>query len=219
MHEKRLADPPFPASPPRKIFIGSMSDIMLAPTDYLISIFNVICQSKYRNHTFQILTKRPDILVDFDSDYLPMCVANNYLKIWAGTSTENQEWADNRIPLLLQTSFVTKWISCEPLLGPIDLSRYIGSLKWVVVGGETGPNARPMNAAWVRSIRDICVARGVPFFFKSWGEWIPIEYANGYKITNSITRLDDDGVTRYIRLGKSHTGREIDGQEYNQFPI
>src|SRR5262249_61051875 len=118
-----------------------------------------------------------------ESRYLP--------NVWLGVSLEDQKTADDRIPLLLETPAAVRWISAEPLLGPIDLSKeyltallgkypfkhYSGPrttiahlLDWVVVGGESGPKARPMHPDWGRSLRDQCVAAGVPFFFKQWGE-------------------------------------------------
>ena len=207
-------DYPFPEHPARKIFVGSMSDIMLAPVNYLYRIFDTICHKRYAQHTFQILTKRPEILVEFDANYINI----NYHKIWAGISAEDQEWFDKRILALILTSFKIKWVSLEPLLDSIDLSQYINDLSWVVVGGETGPHARPMNPVWVRSIRNQCVAAGKPFFFKSWGEWAPVEQVKEIADTDHITRLDNADHVRYIRLGVRHTGRMIDGKEWNQLP-
>lgn len=124
-----------------------------------------------------------------------------YENVWLGISVENQATADERIPLLLQCPAAVRWLSCEPLLGPIDLTRVVvenlpdgllgvtdslrdfptGSstpmwprVDWVVAGGESGPGARPMHPDWARSLRDQCAAAGVPFLFKQWGEWLPI---------------------------------------------
>ena len=122
-----------------------------------------------------------------------------YENVWLGVSVENQETADERIPLLLQCPAAVRWLSCEPLLGPIEIRRWMGEaiggsthrlsgenfdrcdltgaplegVDWVVVGGESGPQARPMHPDWARSLRDQCVAAGVPYFFKQWGEWRP----------------------------------------------
>jgi protein gp37 len=101
--------------------------------------------------------------------------------VWLGGSVEDQRRADLRIPELLATSAAVRWISAEPLLGPVELNSWPGkawfhrrpeALDWVVVGGESGPGARPMHPDWARSLRDQCVAAGVPFFFKQWGEWL-----------------------------------------------
>ena len=103
--------------------------------------------------------------------------------VWLGVSVENQRFADERIPLLLQTPAAVRFISAEPLLAPVDASIYMASgyddlphddiLNWVIVGGESGPNARPMKADWARSIRDQCQAAAIPFFFKQWGGRTP----------------------------------------------
>jgi hypothetical protein len=103
-----------------------------------------------------------------------------------GVSVENQPEADKRVPLLLQTPAAVRWLSIEPLLGPVDLSRHLEikmpdldgpdevNIQWVVVGGESGPGARPMHPDWARSLRDQCQAAGVAFFFKQWGAWAPL---------------------------------------------
>jgi protein gp37 len=213
-HESRF-EYPFPEQPARMIFVGSMSDIMLAPFPFIRRVFDTICQDRYSQHTFQMLTKRPEVMIEFDCNH----VANmNYSKIWFGVSTENQDYAEKRIPALLQTVFNNRWVSCEPLLDRIDLSTYISQLSWVVAGGESGPHARPMHPDWVRLLRDTCMQHSVPFFFKSWGEWIPLDQIGDVAKTSSVTRLDYDNKTRYIKLGVSHTGRLLDGQEWNQFP-
>lgn len=93
--------------------------------------------------------------------------------VWLGVSVENQKWANARIPALLDTPAAVRWLSCEPLLGPVNLGDRASDLNWVVAGGESGPNARPMHPAWARSLRDQCVSAGVPFFLKQWGEWGP----------------------------------------------
>jgi protein gp37 len=89
--------------------------------------------------------------------------------VWLGVSVENQEVADDQIPRLLKIPAAIRWLSLEPLLGPVDLSPWIGQLNWVIVGGETGPGARPMNPEWARSLRDQCVEANIPFWFKGHG--------------------------------------------------
>jgi protein gp37 len=99
--------------------------------------------------------------------------------VWAGVSVEDQSTADERIPLLLQTPAAVRWVSAEPLLGPVDLRdfddglwrRSDACLDWVVVGGESGPSARPIHPDWARSLRDQCAEAGVPFLFKQWGDF------------------------------------------------
>jgi protein gp37 len=145
--------------------------------------------------------------------------------VWLGVSCERQQEADERIPLLLQTPAAIRFISAEPLLGPIDLRAiridaksaidaldplkpipgpFHSGLDWVIVGGESGHGARQMELPWVRALRDQCAASGVPFFFKQWGGWVP---------------GDGDCVgQQYYRVGKKAAGRLLDGREWNEFP-
>jgi protein gp37 len=174
-----------------------------------------------------------------------------------GVSVENQSAADERIPLLLRCPDAVRWVSCEPLLGPVDLSaeylatklgsypfptlerehrtKLIDLLDWVVAGGESGPNARPMHPDWVRSLRDQCKAANVPFFFKQWGEWT---YRDGLfsgldptcekwpcrRITifgNNGRELEhaSDGDDVYVqRIGKLNAGNLLDGVRYEMRP-
>ncbi|HEV7523031.1 MAG TPA: phage Gp37/Gp68 family protein [Candidatus Angelobacter sp.] len=191
--EKHLNDP-LKWKEPRRIFVNSMSDLFheQLSDECVQKIFKVMCQAK--QHVFQVLTKRPKRMLEFLSrwnsmtrDFGPL-YPNTWPQkhIWLGVSCENQATADERIPLLLQTPAATRWISAEPLLGPIDLHRggftllepvkspsgqpWPG-LNWVVAGGESGPGARPMHPDWARSLRDQCKAAGVAFFFKQWGEF------------------------------------------------
>lgn len=119
--------------------------------------------------------------------------------VWAGTTVENQEYAAERIPHLLEIPAKVRFLSCEPLLGPVDLGGWISSLDWVIAGGESGGKSRPMAPEWPRGIRDQCVAAGIAFHFKQWGDWAPVE------------------VTMK-RLGKKTAGRELDGRTWDGFP-
>lgn len=164
--------------------------------------------------------------------------------VWMGVTVENQETADERIPLLLQTPAAVRWVSMEPLLGPVDLGYVFGTgsgscpmhlagvapegllpkgehhLHWVVVGGESGPNARPMHPDWARSLRDQCNAAGVPFLFKQWGVFAPWEQLVA---TTAALRarakeyVFTDGA-KVERFGKRLTGRALDGYEYTGYP-
>jgi protein gp37 len=168
--------------------------------------------------------------------------------VWLGVSVENQRAADERIPLLLQTPAAVRFLSCEPLLGPVDLTPYLepyvrtkhdGSrrgtvwadpgIDWVIVGGESGPGARPMHPDWVRGIRDQCVGAGVAFFFKQWGEWVPFEHrGNGFCVAQAAISdlhwkqesvwLDDAERIGAIRVGKKAAGRLLDGRTWDEFP-
>lgn len=254
--EKHLADP-LKWKEPRRIFVNSMSDLFHegVSDETLQKIFKVMCEAK--RHTFQILTKRPQRMLEFLSrwdsmtrDFGPL-YPNTWPQnhVWLGVSVENQKAADERIPLLLQTPAAVRWVSAEPLLGPVDLANFItcqcpgtgehcqsclsGGLNWLVVGGESGPGARPMHPDWARSLRDQCKAAGVPFFFKQWGEWAPWDA----KASNrAVIAFDDpypgstclygphgpcDGVgnkTLVARVGKKAAGRKLDGVEHSEYP-
>lgn len=146
---------------PRMIFVNSMSDLFHedVPLTFIQAVFDVM--NRCPQHTFQILTKRPHIAARCSKrvDWTP--------NIWMGTTVENAAVA-HRVRHLRQTHAAIKFLSVEPLLGPIPRLPLAG-IDWVIVGGESGPGARPMRAEWVRRIRDRCVLRGVPFFFKQWG--------------------------------------------------
>ena len=146
---------------PRTIFVNSMSDLFHneVPTDFIFRVFDVMKEAPH--HTFQVLTKRSERLRDL-SPMLPW--AHN---VWAGVTVENADCV-YRIQHLVETRARVKFISFEPLLSPIPAIDLAG-VDWAIVGGESGPRARPMDAAWVEDIRDQCLKTGIPFFFKQWG--------------------------------------------------
>ena len=174
----------------RRIFVCAHGDLFheAVPLAWIDTIMDVIVQSP--QHIFQILTKRPERARNYLIDVNCMR-AYSFPNIWLGTSVEDQAAADERIPKLLQAPARVRWISAEPLLGPIDLRmlHYDGitdidalagkyglhlshdcvALDWVVAGGESGPAARPMDPDWARFLRDQCLATEAPFFFKQWG--------------------------------------------------
>jgi protein gp37 len=146
--------------------------------------------------------------------------------VWLGVSVEDQHWADIRIPALADTPAAVRWISAEPLLGPIDLTTGLlhallrHGPAWVVVGGESGPGARPMHPGWARDLRDQCAQAGVPFLFKQWGALVT-EEQSPQDITlpsTSYRLLGDDGPS-FWRVGKKAAGRELDGHTHDGYPI
>jgi protein gp37 len=240
MADDRVVTQPLRWRNPRMIFVNSMSDLFHedVPDEWIDRVFAVMALAP--QHTFQILTKRPERMRTYFTDYarqggagpiagwhiwrinqeidrlVPMRTEASIAarqknagghplpNVWLGVSTEDQATADERIPILLDTPAAVRWISAEPLLGPIDLRNMEAvasgrrgwsaladprpghaTLDWVIVGGESGPHARPMHPDWARSLRDQCqeAARsgatgeagkaGVPFFFKQWGLWGP----------------------------------------------
>ncbi len=167
---------------PRTIFVNSMSDLFMEkiPEEFIRRVFNVMRSASW--HTFQILTKRSERLIRLSAGlpWLP--------NIWMGVSVENSDYRF-RIDHLRQTGAFVKFLSCEPLLGPLPKLNLEG-IDWVIVGGESGPGARDMDPGWVIDIRDQCVEGKVPFFFKQWG---------GTK--------------------KKKSGRELDGKCWDQIPL
>jgi protein gp37 len=182
---------------PRRVFVNSMSDLFHAtvPAEYIAEVFAVMAATP---HTFQILTKRHGRMRSLlgDPEFRAMVQSESATlahegvvvdgpnnpwdtwplhNVWLGVSVENQRWADLRIPALIETPSWIRWLSCEPLIGPVDLdaadrdATHDGGIDWVVAGGESGAGARPVDAQWVRSLRDQCTDAGVPFFFKQWG--------------------------------------------------
>lgn len=152
---------PFHWRLPRVVFVNSMSDLFHedVPLEFIARVFDVM--NGNLAHVFQILTKRPHIAAGF-SKHLRWTP-----NIWMGTSVENVA-VTHRVSSLRKTHARIKFLSVEPLLGPIPRLPLAG-IHWVIVGGESGPKARPMKEEWALRVRDRCVARGVPFFFKQWG--------------------------------------------------
>lgn len=158
-----------------------------------------------------------------------------------GVSVENQATADERIPLLLDTPAAMRFVSAEPLLGPIALvgCRPVGAgekvIHWVIAGGESGKDARPMHPQWARNLRDVCTETGTAFFFKQWGEWAPSHHWGHWLQAGADNRalIDLDGrdvdghadmewkdgsVAKMVRVGKSRAGRQLDGRMWDQYP-
>ncbi len=155
LHQKR----------PLKIFVDSMSDLFHSqvPDDYIRQVFSVMRQAHW--HTFQVLTKRPGRLrrLGPQLEWAP--------NIWIGTSIE-QDLLTPRADALRQVPAACRFLSCEPLLGPLP-SLNLDGIDWVITGGESGPDARPCDPAWVRDLRDRCVERNIAFFHKQWGGRTP----------------------------------------------
>jgi len=175
VHEDVLTKP-LDWKKPHTIFVNSMSDLFHEDVefDFIQQVFDIMSRANW--HTFQILTKRSDRLLELnDKIEWP----NN---VWMGVSVENQDYLD-RIDNLRRTGALVKFISFEPLLGKINDAALHG-IDWVIVGGESGPNARPMKEEWVFSIKDICSIHNIPFFFKQWGGFN--KKKNGRKLRGDI---------------------------------
>jgi protein gp37 len=182
---EKLGDP-FRWSGSRRVFVNSMSDLFHddVPDGYIADVAGVMRFADW--HTYQVLTKRPKRLVSLLRGKLRSAASKSH--IWWGVSVENRKHGLSRIDLLRSAPVAVRFLSVEPLLEDLGTMNLDG-INWVIVGGESGPGARPMKAEWVRSIRDQCAEAGVPFFFKQWG-----------------------GVR------KSETGRELDGEIWGELP-
>ncbi len=236
---------------PRRIFVNSLSDLFhedIGP-EFCIKVFVTMAEAK--QHIFQILTKRPNRMrnilsmtefwlevnkqlwkqaVPVIKGGMPSVIPN----VWLGVSVEDQQTANERIPLLLQTPAAVRFVSAEPLLGSITfddppirgLSVEVDHqedtrLDWVIVGGESGPHARPMHPDWARSIRDQCQTAGLPFFFKQWGEWLHEsqfkDEIQRFRGLQAHRQEAGDGY-QFIKLGKKAAGRLLDGREWSEYP-
>lgn len=155
---------------PRRIFVNSMSDLFheRVPDDFIASVFETMREAWW--HQFQVLTKRPDRMTDFVTTHMHEPLHHTHPNVWLGASVETQKYVD-RARLVASLDSTVRFLSCEPLLGPLDLAGVLGpdGINWVIVGGESGHRARPMDATWVREIRRQCRDARVPFFFKQWG--------------------------------------------------
>jgi protein gp37 len=208
-------------------------------------LFKLIEQT--HNLDWMLLTKRPENVMDMiPVRWKTRCTfkrepANRIPKnVWIGTTVENQKYADERIPELLNIPAKVRFLSVEPMLGPVDLSFHLGLAKnhedlrglinLVIAGGESGSKARPMHPDWPRSLRDQCVAADVSFFFKQWGEWFsPLQIST--KEIHSSKIIWPDGTTgggsayehggfgsHVINVGKKNAGRLLDGRTWDEMP-
>lgn len=175
----------------RLVFTCSWSDWFIKDADpWRDEAWAIIKQTPHL--TYQILTKRPARI----ARHLPADWGDGYPNVWLGVSVENQKYADSRIPVLLNVPAQVRFLSCEPLLGPLTFplpcegSTFWSGIHWVIVGGESGKDFRTMDAQWARGLRDQCVAAGTPFFFK-----------------------------QYSGVRPKMLGRELDGREWNEFPV
>jgi protein gp37 len=235
-HEDALTEP-LRWRTPRKVFVNSMSDLFHkdVPDEFIARVWAVMATTP--KHTYQILTKRHGRLRSLvSSDKFRQSVQrriphvgndpyiNRYFKewplpnVWIGVSVEDQKRAELRIPALLDTPAAVRFLSCEPLLGPVDLSAWLSGIGWTIVGGESGPGARPMHPEWARSLRDQCRTAGVAFHFKQWGEHAPrcTLALCGHPCSCNGTNASHPVEVR--RVGKKAAGRELDGRTWDEFP-
>ena len=272
---------------PAMVFCASMADVFEDHADVVQWRKRLLTLIEHTpNLIWQLLTKRPENILKMVPEHWAVdgCPDN----VWIGTSVENQKAADERILHLLRVPAAVRFLSCEPLLGPVDLTEFIrltdnngsntdeaelrgwgydrwsagfdgpgthdscydpnSGISWVICGGESGHGARPMHPDWARSLRDQCKAAGVPFFFKQWGEYMPVrEYHNFDNYADNVGRISrvigstasgkaalinqDNSPLLYggpehkvypiahmQRVGKKAAGSLLDGKEYKEFP-
>lgn len=249
LHEDRLSEPEKNRKKwaGKKVFVCSMSDLFQEEVPFSFIAKVMVYAVSSSDTIFQILTKRPDRAVAWfkhHNEVIQKTLERPHSNIWIGTSCENQETANERIPHLLQIPAAVRFLSCEPLLGPIDIFKAVGSLneyggvhklaaipkdfswedegiQWVIAGGESGHNARPMHPAWMRSLRDQCESAQVPFFFKQWGEWLPMDHLAEDQYWQSKKSMEvGTGYTSntVFKVGKSKAGNLLDGKQHLEFP-
>lgn len=250
---------------PTMYFVNSMGDLFHedVPDDWIDQVFAVMALAP--QHTFQVLTKRAGRMREYmDAEHKVAAQMLEFCKkgqaplpgtfrwplpnVWLGVSAEDQARADERIPHLLATPAAIRFVSAEPLLGQVDLTRQLyehatglrtatPNLDWIIVGGESGKGARPMHPDWARSIRDQCAAAGVPFFFKQRGEWtwtydrdlddldwrlcdmIAKDTPNGrWMNLDGGHGFHGDRVVMMQRVGKKAAGNHLDGRRHLEMP-
>jgi|TARA_Y100000034_G_C6865575_1_gene394449 protein gp37 len=228
-------DQPLRWRKPRMVFVNSMSDLFhkRVPFHFVDDVFHMM--EKYDHHVYQVLTKRSSRMRQYvNGRYGGRTVPRH---IWLGVSIEDQRRL-SRAGHLQETRASVRFLSLEPLIGPIKWLNHLQRIHWVIVGGESGPRARPMHPDWARSINNQCQAAGVPFFFKQWGAWGPLEHSaaadqagwdgrGDWRILSANGDLDipdhrwpdeEAGEVAVVRVGKKAAGRLLDGREWNQMP-
>ena len=207
----------------KKVFCASMADVFERRPDLVPHRQRLIkLIERTPKLDWQVLTKRPQNikkLLPPDFDYPP--------NLWLGTSVENQDVADKRIRYLLEHDrAVVRFLSCEPLLGPVDIRKYLqpgpngSKIDWVIVGGEAGHHSRPMNPLWAKSLIEQCQEAGTAVFYKQWGDYVPLKIVsdNGQRYrTIPVFKANGDEIPM-VRVGKKAAGRVILGREWSEFP-
>lgn len=224
----------------KKVFACDMSDLFheSVPFEFIVSVFQTMALCP--DTIFQVLTKRVGIALEFfnwvqrngkfpanDWFFPEDKISPRINNVWFGVSCEDQSTADERIPLLLQIPAAVRFLSCEPLLGKIDISKYLkhptyyslrDGIHWVIAGGESGHGARPMHPDWVRSLRDQCESVNVPFFFKQWGHYVPHSEVIDGQISGETKYITTRDGYAFFKLGKTKSGNLLDGKRYLEFP-
>lgn len=231
----------------QRVFCASLADVFdnEVPQDWRADLFQLIQSTP--DLDWLLVTKRVGRAGEVLRGIDPNWSAAPWRNVWLGATVVNQDEANRDIPKLLDTPAAVRFLSCEPLLGPLDLSKVLipatgsprsalGHLDWVIAGGESGTHARPMHPDWSRRLRDQCAAVGVSFFFKQWGEWRPPDACEDFdtlrgRAASPPAFLVDEignvhctheaaggGALPMIRAGKKTAGRLLDGRTWNEWP-
>ncbi len=205
-----------------RVFCASMADVFEDRRDLderRARLWGIIEQTPYLE--WLLLTKRPENVANL-APWGRRWPDN----VWLGATAENQRWLDARMPLVTALPARILFLSCEPLLGPLDLSRWVQGaargehrkIDWVIGGGESGHHARPMHPEWLTSLRDQCISSGIRFYFKQWGNWRPIPFraGNGYK-TRELRLANGERIT-IANMGKKAAGRRLQRRTWDEFP-
>lgn len=218
----------------RRVFCASMADVFEDRRDldeWRKRLWPLIQDTPWLD--WLLLTKRPESVGRF----VPW--GREWPRnVWLGTTVELQDWATRRIPALLEYPAAIRFVSCEPLLGPLDLRPWLPVARrapaflrsenqhsndkrfvdWVIAGGESGPKARPMDPSWIHVLRDQCVSSGVPFHFKQWGHWRPSDGAQDSGVPTVRMRGHNGKSVTMVKLGKKAAGRVLGGRIWDEIP-
>ena len=208
----------------RRVFCASMADVFEGRADLDAArsrLWELIGATKHLD--WLLLTKRPENI----KRMAPW--ARWPTNVWIGTTVEDQKRAELRLPYLLEVPATKRFLSCEPLIAPVNLDPWLSTksgfsftIDWVIAGGESGAHARPMLPSWARTLRDQCKQAGVPFHFKQWGHWAPVdENVIQNKSDNKFSKFWDEVSSKEILMkssGKKEAGRDLDGRTWDELP-
>lgn len=202
----------------QRVFCASMADVFESRVDLnpqRARLWELIRQTPALD--WLLLTKRPQNVAR-----IAPWGANWPVNVWLGTSVENQSLAEKRLPFLLKSPAKVRFLSCEPLLGPLDLRKWfkrdgLYSIDWIIAGGESGASSRPMHPDWISSLLHQCTEFDVPFHFKQWGQWVPIQDIQ-QAVRTRLIQLENERPVEMVKMSKKLTGRMLEGAIWDEVP-
>jgi protein gp37 len=203
-----------------RVFCASMADVFERRADLSpqrTRLWQLIEDTP--NLDWLLLTKRPQNIAR-----LAPWGTNWPVNVWVGTSVENQTLAEKRLPFLLKIPAAVRFLSCEPLLGLLDLRHWFKSsafypIDWIIAGGESGSASRPMHPDWVTSLLHQCQDSNVAFHFKQWGQWAPAHLIEATNIPTRMIELNNERPVEMVRMSKKYTGRTLEGSTWDGIPL